>query len=525
MNKNMNNKNNNQKLNQKGRQIIDIKILENWLKSAADLLRGRSEGLNYIITLLFYKRLCDVFDDEVSEIKQDINLLNEKDLERVIKEAKLTRFFIPKEAHFQEVRKTTVNLGERLDNALFLIAKENPQLQGVIDIIQFNETRYDAGQRKRIISDDTITKLLEVFNRYTIGLDETESDILGDAYEYLLRLYSSDKGKTAGEFYTPGEIAFLMAYCLDPQEGEEIYDPAVGSGGLLIKNHLVLKEKTSAKIQKPLKLYGQERDHLTYALAKINMFIHDIPISEIRLGDTLLNPAFLENNRLKKFDVAVANPMWNQKGYDDHFYDSDQYERFSFGYPPQNTADWGWVQHMFSSLKPNGRMAIVLDTGAVSRGSGERKDREKAIRQKFVEQDLIDAVLLLPENLFYNTGAPGIIMFLRKQKPENRKGKILLINGSREFEKGKPKNFLTPANIEKISKTYRNFEEVEGLSKIITVEEAKEADYNLSPSRFVSIIEEEKHRPIGEIVEELKQVEKESQNKKEELIKILEKLS
>jgi type I restriction enzyme M protein len=316
-----------------------------------------------------------------------------------------------------------------------------------------------------------------------------------------------------------------MAYCLDPQEGEEIYDPAVGSGGLLIKNHLVLKEKTSAKIQKPLKLYGQERDHLTYALAKINMFIHDIPISEIRLGDTLLNPAFLENNRLKKFDVVVANPMWNQKGYDDHFYDSDQYERFSFGYPPQNTADWGWVQHMFSSLKPNGRMAIVLDTGAVSRGSGERKDREKAIRQKFVEQDLIDAVLLLPENLFYNTGAPGIIMFLRKQKPENRKGKILLINGSREFEKGKPKNFLTPANIEKISKTYRNFEEVEGLSKIITVEEAKEADYNLSPSRFVSIIEEEKYRPIGEIVEELKQVEKESQNKKEELIKILEKLS
>ncbi|MCX7661545.1 MAG: type I restriction-modification system subunit M N-terminal domain-containing protein, partial [Candidatus Omnitrophica bacterium] len=194
---------------------MEVSVLENWLKGAADLLRGRSEGLHYIITLLFYKRLCDVFDDELAEIKQDISQLDEKEFRKVVKEAKLTRFFIPKEAHFQEVRKTTVNLGERLDNALSSIAKENPQLQGVIDTVRFNETRYDAGQQKRIVPDDTLSKLMEVFNQYTIGLDETEPDIIGRAYEYLLRLYASGKGKTAGEFYTPKEVAYLLAYCLN----------------------------------------------------------------------------------------------------------------------------------------------------------------------------------------------------------------------------------------------------------------------------------------------------------------------
>lgn len=501
-------------------------MLENWLKDAADLLRGRSDGLHYIITLLFYKRLCDVFDDELSEVKQDINQLDEKEFRKVVKELKLTRFFIPKEAHFQEVRKTTVNLGERLDSALFLIARENPQLQGVIDVIQFNETTYDSSQGKkvRIVSDDTLSKLLEVFNRYTIGLDETESDVIGRAYEYLLRLYAAGKGKTAGEFYTPAEVAFLMAYCLDPKEGKEIYDPTVGSGGLLIKNHLVLKEKLGGKINRPLKLYGQENDHLTYALAKINMFIHNIESTDIRLGDTLLNPAFLENNRLKKFDVIVANPFWNQDGYDDNFYDSDQYERFSFGYPPKSSADWGWVQHMFASLKPNGKMAVVLDTGAVARGSGKNKNREKEIHKKFIEQDLIEAVLLLPENLFYNTSAPGIIMFLRKQKPEERKGKIFLINASREFEKDKPKNFLGEENIKKIVDVYHNFKEVEGLSKIITLQDVIEADYNISPSRFVSVVVPEEYRKIEEIKRDLEKVEEERGNIENKIKKIFSKL-
>ena len=502
---------------------LDTKTLESWIKSAADLLRGSSEGLKYIITLFFYKRICDVYDDEFAQTKKDVGIEDERQLKLIIKEGELTRFFVPKEAHFDEVRKTTVNLGQRLTESLYKIAQENPLLQGVIDIVDFNETRTSHGQRIRVISDDTLSKLLEIFNRHTIGLDEAEPDVIGRAYEYLIRLYAAGKGKTAGEFYTPREVAFLIAYCLDAKEGEEIYDPAVGSGGLLIKNHLVLKEKKE-EIKKPLRFYGQERDSLTYALAKINMFLHNIEETDIRLGDTLLNPAFIENNQLKKFDKVVANPMWNQKGYDDNFYDSDQYERFTFGYPTANSADWGWIQHMFTSLNSKGKMAVILDTGSVSRGSGERHDREKSIRQKFVEKDLIKVVLLLPENLFYNTTAPGIIMFISRNKSKERKSKILLINASKEFQKGKPKNYLGEENIKKISNVYHKFKETEGLSKIITLEEAKKNDFNLSPSRYVSLGEIEEHRPVEEITKELTQIEKTRQKAEEKIKRILRKL-
>ena len=254
------------------------------------------------------------------------------------------------------------------------------------------------------------------------------------------------------------------------------------------------------------------------------MFLHNIEETDIRLGDTLLNPAFIENNQLKKFDKVVANPMWNQKGYDDNFYDSDQYERFTFGYPTANSADWGWIQHMFTSLNSKGKMAVILDTGSVSRGSGERHDREKSIRQKFVEKDLIKVVLLLPENLFYNTTAPGIIMFISRNKSKERKSKILLINASKEFQKGKPKNYLGDENIKKISNVYHKFKETEGLSKIITLEEAKKNDFNLSPSRYVSLGEIEEHRPVEEITKVLTQIEKTRQKAEEKIKRILRKL-
>lgn len=503
-------------------KYVDTKTLESWLKSAADLLRGTSDGLRYIITLLFYKRLCDVFDDETREIKQELTTKDEKQIRLFMKEARLTRFFIPQEAHFEEIRKTTVNLGERLTDALIKIAKENQQLQGVIDVVDFNATTPSHGEKVRVISDDKLAKLLEIFSRQRIGLKDAEPDILGRAYEYLIRLYAEGQGKTAGEFYTPREVAYLMAYCLNPKQGEEIYDPACGSGGLLIKNHLVLKEKNN--IKRPIKLFGQEQNPTTYALAKINMFLHNIEESDIRLGDTFLNPRFIDNNRIKRFDKVVANPMWNQDGYDDGFYDADQFERFPYGYPPKGTADWGWIQHMFASLKPNGKMAVVLDTGAVSRGSGERTDREKSIRQKFVDNDLIECVILLPENLFYNTSAPGIIMFICKRKPDNKKEKKLLINASKEFQKGKPKNYLGEENIKKVVEVYKNFQEIEGLSKIVKKDEVIQNDYNLSPSRYVSSREVEEHLPISEIVAELNALEAERQKVERKVKEILGKL-
>ena len=255
-----------------------------------------------------------------------------------------------------------------------------------------------------------------------------------------------------------------MAYCVDPKEGEEIYDPCLGSGGLIIKSYLRFKEKygDSTKI-KPLSFFGQEYLHGTYAMAKMNAFIHRME-AKVALGDTMNKPAFLnKDGSLRKFDIVVANPMWNQN-FSQSTYETDAFNRFSYGFPPSNTADWGWIQHMFASLRDKGRMAVVLDTGSVSRGSGNTgSNRERDIRRRFVENDLIEAVLLLPENLFYNTTAPGIILVINKEK--KHKDEVLLINASTLFEKGRPKNFLPEENVKLIAEIYHNWKEEEGISK------------------------------------------------------------
>jgi len=312
-----------------------------------------------------------------------------------------------------------------------------------------------------------------------------------------------------------------MAYILDPEEGEEVYDPACGSGGLLIKAQLVLKEK-KGEVKRPLKLYGQEINPFTYAMAKMNAFIHDMD-ADIRVGDTIRNPKFIEGGKVKQFDKVIANPMWNQKFPQDVF-ENDPYNRFSFGIPPsRQSSDWGWIQHMYASLKDNGKLVIVIDTGAVTRGSGSQgRDREKEIRKKFVENDLIEAVILLVDNLFYNTTAPGNIIVINKAK--KHKGEILLINASREYVKGRPKNYLTEGNIKKILDAYFGWKEIEGFSKIITIEEARKNDYNLSPSRYVSVDDEKEVQLIEDILIELGEVEEERERVDKELKDILRRL-
>ena len=258
------------------------------------------------------------------------------------------------------------------------------------------------------------------------------------------------------------------------------------------------------KSQAP-QIYGQELTPTTYAMAKMNAFLHDFIGADIQIGDTFRNPRFTENSSsLQRFDYVIANPMWNQKEYDDAFYESDNWNRFSYGIAPSSSADWGWVQHILTSLNDNGRAAIVLDTGAVSRGSGSKHtDRERDIRKKFVEQDLIEGVVLLPENLFYNTTAPGIILLLNRNKPQERKAQILLINLSQYFEKGKPKNILTDEGIDVATEVYQAWESREKLSSVITLEDAQKTDYNLSPSQFVDVGDKVEHRPMNEILSDL----------------------
>jgi type I restriction enzyme M protein len=498
---------------------MDITTLENWLWDMACSIRGPIDApkyKDYILPLLFYKRLCDVYDDEIKKLTAEFG--DESIVKYIVKQdRKLIRFYIPEGCRWQDIRKVTTNVGEKLTDVLREIAKENPKLQGIIDIVDFNATQ--AGQR--IISDEHISKLIEILSKHRLGLEDVEPDIFGRAYEYLLRKFAEGSGQAAGEFYTPREVGILMAKLLDPEEGEEVYDPACGSGGLLIKAQLLLLEKKK-DIKRPLRLYGQEISPFTYAMAKMNAFIHDMD-AQIMVGDTVRNPKFTEGGKLKQFDKVTANPMWNQE-FPQQVFENDPYNRFSFGIPPSNsTSDWGWIQHMSASLNDNGKLVVVIDTGVVSRGSGNvGSNREKEIRKKFVNNDLVEAVILLTDNLFYNTTAPGNIMVINKNK--QHKGEILLINASKEFAKGRPKNYLTDENIEKIANVYKNWQEIESLSKIITNEEAARNDYNLSPSRYVASGEKEEYQPIEEILVELEQVEEERKEIDEKLNKILQKI-
>ncbi|MBI2185133.1 MAG: SAM-dependent DNA methyltransferase [Thaumarchaeota archaeon] len=500
---------------------LDIKALENWLWEAACSIRGAVDApkfKDYILPLVFIKRLSDVFDDEITELAKQFG-----DKETAIKvveaDHSLVRFFIPDDAKWSEIRKTTTGLGQRLTDVIRGITKENPSLQGVIDIVDFNATV--SGQR--IIDDGRLSALIGILSdpRYRLGINDVEPDILGRAYEYLLRKFAEGQGQSAGEFFTPKEVAWLMAYLLDPKQGQTVYDPTCGSGGLLIKCQLALKEREK-EIKVPLRLHGQELNHVTFAIARMNMIIHDME-GEIAIGDSFRNPKFLDGSSLKKFDIVAANPMWNQKEYNVEFYENDPYNRFLFGIPPNNTADWAWIQHMLSSLKEKGKLVIVIDTGTVSRGSGKQgSDKEKEIRKKFVDNDYVEAVILLPENLFYNTTAPGNIIVVNKYKKHERQ--VLIINASKEFVKEKPKNCLTAEGIRKIVDAYNDWKEVEGFSKVITVEEVVKNDYNLSPSRYVATDSEEELIPIDESLVELAQAEEEKKAIDTELDSILRKM-
>jgi len=503
--------------------MLDIKTLENWLWEAACKIRGEvdaSKYKDYILPLIFLKRLSDVFDDEMEKLAEEFGS-KEIANELVEQDHSLVRFYLPENARWSNIMKQSTGLGEYLTKAVRDIARENPKLQGVIDIVDFNATT--AGQR--IISDDRLKALIDTLNKHRLGIDDVDPDILGRAYEYLLRKFAEGSGQSAGEFYTPGEVATLIAKIVDPKEGEEIYDPCLGSGGLLIKSYLYFKEKYKDNLNKvkPLKFYGQESAHETYAMAKMNAVIHNMEETNIALGDTMINPAFKNaDGSLKKFDIVVANPMWNQK-FEQRVYENDPYNRFIFGYPPSSSADWGWIQHMFASLKDNGRMAVVLDTGAVSRGSGNQgSNRERDIRKQFVENDLIEAVILLPENLFYNTSAPGIIMVINKNK--KAKEKILLINASEMYEKGRPKNYIPEKAVDEIAGIYREFKEVEGISKVITKDEARKNDYNLSPSRYVVKNGEDDTLPIEEAIVLLQEAEEERKEVDEKLNTILKQM-
>jgi type I restriction enzyme M protein len=401
--------------------------------------------------------------------------------------------------------------------------KVNETLQGVIDIVDFNETR--NGERE--ISDDALRRVIEILSdpRYRLGLKDVEPDFLGRAYEYLLRKFAEGQGQSAGEFFTPQEVGWLLAYLVRPEQGETVYDPCCGSVGLLIKCQLALKLREK-KIDRPLRLHGQELMGSSFAIARMNMVLHDME-GEIARGNTMTNPKFLVNGSLQQFDIVVTNPMWNQKNFDATTYENDPQERFTDrgGFAPASSADWAWMQHVLASLDEHGRAAVVLDTGAASRGSGnDGENKEKLIRKYFVDDDLIDAVILLPDNLFYNTTAAGLIVVLCRKKPNERKHRVILVNGAAEFSKGRPKNYLTEAAIQKLAGAVHAGRDIATLARVVETEEIVKNDYNLSPSRYVAGAVAAEARDIQEILDDLGKLAAEERKLDSKLTDIFTKL-
>jgi type I restriction enzyme M protein len=493
---------------------LDIASLETWLWDAACAIRGAADApkfKDFILPLIFLKRLSDVFDDEfVAQVEQfgdevTAHEVIEADHEDALKHGRkgIVRFYVPRRYRWDEIRNhpTDGRLGEFVTDAMREVARLNPELQGVLDIKDYNERQ----SNQRTLDDERLAELIEVISRHRLGLHNAEPDILGRAYEYLLRKFAEGQGQSAGEFYTPKEVGLMMARLLNPAPYTTVYDPTCGSAGLLIKARLIFEQQNPDQRQKAPKLYGQELNPVTFAMAKMNMFLHDYTDSFFAIGDTFRRPGFAtEGAGLKRFDYVIANPMWNQDNYDEAFYDSDAFNRFQFGLPPRSSADWGWVQHIKASLNERGRAAIVLDTGAISRGSGSRSsNREKEIRRGMTEADLIEGVVLLPENLFYNTTAPGIVLLLNAAKREQRRKQILLVNASAYFVRQRPKNLMTDDGIAAVAEVVQRWETREKLSRIVTLQDVRAADYNLSPSQFVEVGERVSYRALGSILEDL----------------------
>lgn len=513
---------------------LDVSMLETWLWDAACAIRGATDApkfKDFILPLIFFKRLSDVFDDEfagqVTEFgdKEIAREVIKADHEDALKTGRrpIVRFFVPHQYNWEAIRNHPVNgdLGQFVTGAMREVSRLNPDLQGVLDVEDYNERR--SGQR--LLDDDRLSALIEVLSKHRVGLKNAEPDVLGRAYEYLLRKFA-EPGESAGEFYTPKEVGWLIAHILAPKPYSTVYDPACGSAGLLIKCRLLFEQTHPEEQSKAPRLYGQELNPVTFAMAKMNMFLHDYTDSVFTVGDTFTKPGFVaEGAGLKRFDYVVANPMWNQDNYDETLYENDQWKRFEYGSAPSSSADWGWLQHIAASLNDNGRAAVVLDTGAVSRGSGSKSsNKEKLIRQAFIEADFIEGVVLLPENLFYNTTAPGIIIVLNRKKPTTRREQVLLVNASAFFVKEKPKNVLTDTGIAAVSDTFQRWETTDKLSRMVTLQEIREADYNLSPSLFVDTNDRLHRRVLSQILADLEPARSEREKADAELKVVLSRL-
>ncbi|GAB2769642.1 type I restriction-modification system subunit M [Salinimicrobium soli] len=495
---------------------LKLDTLESWLWESANILRGSidsSDFKNYIFGLLFLKRTNDTFEEEVE------NLMAEDGMSR--EDAEEDAYFnFPQEARWDNLKKKTENIGVALDKAFAAIERDNTSLEGVLTTTKFGD--------KEKLSDDVLQRLLRHFNTHSLRNQDLESPhILGDAYEYLIKQFADDAGKKGGEFYTPRGVVQLIVQLIKPQPRQKVYDPTMGSGGMLIEAANYVAEQPDGKVGKNVNvsLYGQEKNLGTWAIGKLNMLLHNFVDADLRKGDTLVNPRHTEDNQLMLFDRVVANPPFSlgewwtpaevaqetkldkngkeKKVTPDYKTKvTDRYGRFQYGIPPRGYADFAFLQHMVAVLKQDGKAGVVLPHGTLFRGSSEGK-----IRKALIKADIIEGIIGLPAKLFYNTGIPAAIWIINKNKPADRKGKMAIIDASNGFKEGKNQNELLETNVAKIVEAYYAYTDVKKFMRVVPIEDIKENDYNLNISRYIDTTEPEVEVDLKQVKVKLQELE------------------
>jgi type I restriction enzyme M protein len=481
--------------------------LEKYLWGAATYLRGTIDAgdyKQYMFPLLFFKRISDVWDEEYEEAMRDSD--GDADYAGF---AENHRFQLPEGCHWNDIRQVTRNVGNALQAAKREIEKANPeQLYGI-----FGDATWTNKDR---LSDEMLINLIEHFSQQRLDLKHVPQDELGNAYEYLIKQFADDSGHTAAEFYTNRTVVRLMTLIADPQPGETVYDPTCGSGGLLLNAALQLK--TSGKEYRTLKLYGQEINLITSSIARMNMFLHGIEDFSVVRGNTLSNPGLLENDELKTFNIVLANPPYSIKSWDQKAWANDPYGRNVWGTPPQGCADYAFQQHIHKSLDvKNGRCVVLWPHGVLFR------DAEQEMRKNMITQDVVDCVIGLGPNMFYNSPMESCLLICTTNKPKARKGKILFINAVNEVRTEKAMSYMDEGHIQKVYGAYKNYSDVPGFCTVVAGKEVLKNNGNLNISLYTStadtqqeevnlnlligewtIQSKELRHSINELIEELK---------------------
>jgi type I restriction enzyme M protein len=487
---------------------LEQSVLETQLFEAANILRGPVDAADfktYIFPLLFFKRISDVYDEEYNRALDDSG----GDLDYASFNEH-HRFQIPEECRWKNIQETSTNVGQALQNALQCIEKANPHtLSGI-----FGDAQWTNKER---LSDELLRDLINHFSGIPLSNATVSGDILGQAYEYLIKKFADATNKKAGEFYTPRSIVRLMINILDPQEGESVYDPACGTGGMLLEAIQHIRENGGNPRTLLGKLYGQEKNLTTSSIARMNLLLHDFEDFHIERGDTLRQPAFFTDDQLATFDCVIANPPFSLERWGDNLWESDRYGRNIAGIPPKTNGDFAWVQHMLVSMKPRtGRMAVVLPHGVLF-----RMGAEGAIRQKLVERDLIEAIIGLGPNLFYGTGLAACILVFRSQKTIAHKQQVLVIDASRLYKRGRNQNTLEQSHAAQIFNWYKNYCDVPGTVRVVPLSEIADNNWNLNISRYIDPIIETQTLSVEQALTNLQVALDDAYNAEDRLRKLL----